>query len=58
MEIILDMKLEAWLSLGSTNLEDGPQSQLGSPHGPEPIMEVEREKKVLNENLVYQFGSK
>ena len=47
--IILDVSLEAWLSLGSTNLEDGPQSHLGSSHGSELVPKVEREKKVLND---------
>ena len=30
-------------------MEDGPQSQFGSPHGSELVIKLEREKKVLNE---------
>ena len=49
VKIILDVSLEVWLSLGTTNMEDGPQSQFGSPHGSELVIKLDREKKVLNE---------
>ena len=49
VKIILDVSLEVWLSLGSRDMEDGPQSQFGSPHGSELVIKLEREKKVLNE---------
>lgn len=45
-EIILDVSLEAWLSLGSTNLEDRPQAHLGSLHGSELVTKVEREESI------------